>query len=103
MIELADIQLAVSQGKYKYTLHAVQRTTERHISRVELEEVIAKAEIIEEYPQDKYGPSCLLYGETLSGRVLHIQISLPPLVKIITAYEPDTAEWIDYKVRKPQP
>lgn len=103
MIDLAGIQLAVSQGKYQYTLHAVQRTTERHISRTELEEVIAKAEIIEEYPQDKYGPSCLLYGETHSGRILHVQISLPPSVKIITAYEPNADEWIDHKVRKTQP
>ncbi len=103
MTDLAAIQEAIAEGNYKYTLHAAQRTTERHISRLELEEVIAKAEIIQEYPQDKYGPSCLLYGETDFGRILHIQISLPPLVKIITAYEPDSDEWIDNKVRKTNP
>lgn len=65
MTDLAAIQTAVSEGNYQYTLHAVQRTTERHISRLELEEVIEKAEIVEEYPQDKYGPSCLLYGKPM--------------------------------------
>lgn len=103
MMDLVAIQKAVSDGDYQYTLHAVQRTTERHISRLELEEGIAKAEIIEEYPQDKYGPSCLLFGETNSGRILHIQLSLPPSVKVITAYEPDSDEWIDSKVRKVNP
>lgn len=102
-MDLAAIQEAVSQGEYQYTLHATQRTTIRKISRTELTQAIAKAEIIEEYPQDKYGPSCLLYGETDTGRILHIQISLPPSVKIITAYEPDPNEWINHRVRKENP
>lgn len=72
----------------------------RSISRSDVEEAILAGEIIEEYPKDKYSPSCLIYGEVASGRKLHIQISLPPAVVIITAYEPGPAEWIDYKIRR---
>ncbi len=43
-------------------------------------------EIIECYSEDKYGPSCLVFGEA-KGKVLHIQCSLDP-VWIITAYDP---------------
>ena len=59
-------------------------------------------EIVEDYPDDKYGPSCLIFGYTQAGKPLHIQCSYPSrtLVKIITIYEPDADRWIDFKVRK---
>lgn len=57
-------------------------------------------EIIEEYPDDKYGPSCLLYGQTSADRPLHVLCSVPPRVRIITVYEPDPDEWLDNRVRR---
>ena len=98
--DFATLQQAVALGNYRYTVHALQRTTERHITRLEIEQVVANAEVIEEYPQDKYGPSVLLFGETQAGRALHIHLCLPPSVKIITAYEPDPDQWDNYRVRK---
>ena len=98
--DLEETQKAIAQGDYRYTAHALQRTTVRHISRAEIEQAEAKAEVIERYPDDKYGPSILVYGETEKQRILHIQISLPPSVKIITAYEPDPDQWENYRVRK---
>ena len=61
-----------------------------------------KSEVIEEYPDDKYGPSCLILGYTKVGRPVHIQCSYPsrPLLKIITLYQPDPDLWIDFKVRR---
>jgi hypothetical protein len=58
--------------------------------------------IIEDYPEDKYSPSCLLLGLTAARRVLHIQVSRldSDSLKIITLYEPDTDKWINYKIRK---
>jgi len=59
-------------------------------------------EVIEDYPQDKYGPSCLVFGKTKSDRPIHIQCSHPSreIVKIITLYQPDAEQWIDYKERR---
>lgn len=65
-----------------------------------VEEAILSGEIIEEYPDDKYSPSGLIYGKTENGRDLHVQISLPPTVVVITTYEPDSAEWINGKIRR---
>ena len=58
--------------------------------------------MIEEYPDDKYSPSCLLLGFTQAGRPLHLQISLADtlLVWIITLYEPDEQEWSGYSKRR---
>ncbi len=100
MIE--QIREKVVQGQFEFTRHAVDQSILRHISVQELLESIIAGEIIEDYPDDKYGPSCLIFGLTLSGRPLHIQCSYPtrPLVKIVTLYEPDPSQWIDFKVRR---
>lgn len=93
---LKDIQDAIQKGEYQYSLHAVKRATERQISR----QAIANGEIIENYPDDKYSPSCLIFGRTDENRPLHVQVSFPPHVKIIMVYEPDANEWEEYRVRK---
>jgi len=72
----------------------------RNIERIEIEEAVITGEIIEEYPDDKYSPGCLIYGRTKSNRPLHVQVSIPPMVVIITAYEPDESEWINFRVRR---
>jgi hypothetical protein len=61
-----------------------------------------QAQIIEDYPDDTYAPSNLLLGFTETGRPLHIQASRvdSDLLKIITIYEPDPAEWYDYTRRR---
>jgi hypothetical protein len=49
----------------------------RRISVKETQELFGDAEVIEDYPEDKYGPSCLIFGKTREGRPLHIQCSYP--------------------------
>ena len=82
-------------GQLEYSLHAVRQMMARNISPEEVAQTILAGEVIEDYPDDKYGPSCLLFGRTASKRVLHVQCTHPsrPLVKIVTAYEPDPTEW----------
>jgi hypothetical protein len=98
----AGIQEKIANEQFELSRHALDRTILRLISIQEIREAIQRAELLEDYPDDKYGPSCLLLGFTQNGRALHLQCSYPsrPLVKIITIYEPDAAEWIDYRVRK---
>lgn len=96
------IRVKVGSGDFEYSQHAVDQTTLRHIAVQELREAIANGEVIEDYPNDKYGPSCLVLGFTAAGRPIHIQCSHPsrPLIKIITAYQPDPEEWDDFKHRR---
>ena len=97
---LDGIRDKIKTGQYRFSDHAVKRMIKRSISRQEIETVIDEGEIIEEYPDDKYSPSCLLYGKTKAGRTLHIQVSFPPVVVVITAYEPDPEEWISGRKRR---
>ena len=100
MPTLKDIQSNVTSGDYIFSDHAVKRMIKRDILRREVEYALYQGEVIEEYPDDKYSPSCLVYGKTEAGRILHIQVSLPPTVVVITVYEPDPEEWVNGRNRR---
>jgi hypothetical protein len=102
MKTLQEIQRQLSLGQFDFSRHAFKRAVERNISELEIREAGESAKRIEEYPDDKYTPSCLLLGFTGAGRPLHIQVSLADtdLVKIITLYEPCEKEWINYSERR---
>ncbi|GIW54437.1 MAG: hypothetical protein KatS3mg082_0841 [Nitrospiraceae bacterium] len=87
-----EIRQRVARGEFEFTQHAVDQSIVRRITVGELREAIANGEVIEDYPDDKYGPSFLIFGRTAAGRPLHVQCSYParPIVKIITLYEPDS-------------
>ena len=102
-MDLIDgIREKIAAGAFEFSQHAVDQMILRSIDLDEVEESIADGEVIEDYPEDKYGPSCLILGFTGTGRPLHAQTSYPtrPLVKIITVYEPDPARWIDFRTRR---
>ena len=93
---LSEIQRKFASREWLYTKHAVDRAIERGIWSHEVEEAIEVGEIIEDYPKDKYGLSCLVLGWTERRRPLHIQVTYPrpsEKIKVITLYEPDLKEW----------
>jgi hypothetical protein len=89
-------------GQFEFSRHAFKRSIERNISELEIREIGNHVKIIEEYPDDKYSPSCLLLGFTQNRRPLHLQISVEDseYLKIITIYEPDETKWINYEKRR---
>ena len=100
---MGDIRRKIATRQYEFSKHAVDQTIIRGITVAELEQAISnRSEVIEDYPEDKYGPSCLILGFTADGRPLHVQCSYPsrPLVKIVTVYEPDPSLWLDFRIRK---
>jgi hypothetical protein len=101
---LGEIRGKILQRKYEFSKHALDQSIIRRIAVTEVEEAIAnRSEIIEDYPDDKYGPRCLILGFTKAGRPLHVQCSYPgrPLVKIVTLYQPSAELWVDFRTRKP--
>ena len=100
---IAEIRAKIANGLFEFSKHAADQSILRRVSIQELREAIDAGEVIEDYTNDKYGPSCLIFGLTTADRPLHVQCSYPsrPLLKIITLYEPDASLWIDFKVRKP--
>jgi hypothetical protein len=98
---IEGIQKKVTADNYRFTIHAFERCVERNISPKQVKSAILNGEIIENYPDDKYGPSCLIYGVTGEGKILHVQCSMEP-VWIVTVYDPTLhpEEWNnEYKRR----
>ena len=66
----------------------------RLITAMEVRQVVETGSIIEEYPDDPRGPSCLMIGYGLDRRPIHI-VCAPKddFLAVITAYLPDPGEW----------
>ncbi len=99
---LEELRAKIASNRFEFTKHALDQSILRDITVQEVREAFLECEIIEDYPEDKYGPTCLVFGKTKSNRPLHIQCTHPSreIVKIITLYQPDPEQWIDYKVRR---
>ena len=96
------IRNQLAGGEFEFSRHAFRRAVERNISEAEIRQAGAFAQLIEDYPADKYSPSCLLIGRTSIGRTLHIQVSRADtaLVRIVTLYEPALDDWDETFTRR---
>ena len=99
-MKINDIRRKILNHDYHFTSHAIDKMEERNFTRREIEEAIMDGKIIEEYIEDKYSPCCLIFGRTKKMKPLHIVCSLPSRVWIITAYEPNPDEWINFEKRR---
>lgn len=83
-----------------HALHQMFRP-DRMIHRSEVRGVIDRTEVVEEYPEDARGHSCLLLGFGNEGRPIHVVCSpKEDYLAVITAYLPDESEWsADFRTR----
>jgi hypothetical protein len=84
--------------------HTVQQMSrpERMINTAEVRQVVLTGEVIENYPEDPRGHSCLLLGYGEGRRPLHV-VCAPKVdyLAIITAYLPSPDTWTeDFRTRK---
>ena len=98
------LQIQVRQKKYRLTIHAEKEREGDRITRQELEEAVLSEQfqVIEDYPTDPRGPSCLLLGFTQASLPLHMvcgHLSEEEFI-VITIYRPDAQLWTDWRMRK---
>ncbi len=75
MVRIGNIRKKIETGLFEFSKHAVDQSIIRRISVQDVCDVIKNGTIIEDYPDDKYGPSCLIFGMTAERRPIHIQCS----------------------------
>lgn len=95
MTTVLDRVRTAARTRVLYLPHAVKQMAlpERLISAAEVEDVVLHGDILEDYPEDVRGHSCLLMG-TPRGRPVHVVCSpRAEYLAIITAYLPDLAKW----------
>src|SRR5262245_1728392 len=101
---ILDQVRAVARKRILFLPHAVRQMSRpsRMISSGEIEAVIAAGELIEDYPEDVRGHSCLLLGFGDGRRPIHV-VCAPKVdyLAIITAYIPHPDQWsADFRRRK---
>lgn len=69
---LERIQKQVSESQYRLTRHAVEERVEEGFLLAGILEALQTATLIENYPEHRRGPCCLLSGTTGAGRPIHI-------------------------------
>jgi Domain of unknown function (DUF4258) len=98
------LQAKVRERSYGLTFHAERDREADQITVQEIEEAVLSedCELIEDYPADPRGHSCLILGWTHAGLPIHMvcgHLNEEEFI-VITIYRPNPREWIDWRVRK---
>lgn len=101
-MDIEIIRQYLKCGTVLLSQHVTERLEERGIELEDLENGILNGEIIEDYPDTKPFPSCLILGYTNNHKAIHICIAYDNMyILYITAYWPSLDKWQDdYKTRK---
>ncbi|MBD2089506.1 DUF4258 domain-containing protein [Microcoleus sp. FACHB-1515] len=74
-----EIRRKVAADEFEFSKHAVDQSILRQIRVQEVREAIAPGQVIEDYPEDKYGASCLICGVTGTERYRSASRAIAPL------------------------
>lgn len=101
--EFRNKVIIAARKRILYLPHALDQMNrpERLITPKEVKRVIFDGEIIENYPEDSRGHSCLIFGFGNEARPVHVVCSpKEDSLALITAYLPDKDKWCtDFKTR----
>ncbi len=88
------IKKSIVNNKYLFTLHADEERRNDSLSVFEVETVLSNGEILEDYPEDRRGHSCLVVGK-IKERFVHVVCgrNKSGWLVIITVYIPSTPKW----------
>ena len=102
MIDINNLRSYYEKERVIITIHAQERLRQRGIRAKDVRNRIMTGEIIEQYPDDFPFPSCLVFGKSVNGKILHVVASDEGTgSRIITAYFPDNIKFEDdLKTRK---
>lgn len=102
-MDIRELQGAIRTGNFEWRKHTLIRLAERNIAQDKILEVILNGEVIEDYPQDKPFPSCLIF-KVVEDIPYHVVVGYDAVNKrtyIITAYNPTLDKFeLDFKTRR---
>lgn len=101
-MDIENIIDAIRNNRVKITDHADEEAFDDGLTFEEIYLSVIHGEVIEDYPNDKPYPSCLIMGKNFSWEPIHSvwaynQKNLWTV--LITVYRPDPERWLDWKVR----
>jgi len=99
-MEIGEIKKKVGREEYEISFHAEKERYAEDITIHDIETVVSNGEILEDYPDDPRGSSCLILGYS-QNRPIHIVCgyTITKRIRIITVYLPKPPKWIDARTR----
>ena len=98
-MDIAFIKERIRNQEYDLSAHAHNERQEEQIPVEEIEKALLKGGIIEQYPNDPRGESCLIAG-IVYKKPIHVVCGMRDnRLLIITVYRPKPPVWITYKIR----
>jgi hypothetical protein len=99
------VKVFVAAGTWLPTAHALMRMERRNILISDVLLGLETAEIVEDSPDDKRGPSVLTLLRDEAGLPIHAHWGIPhnntSIANLVTVYRPDPMEWFDdWKTRR---
>ena len=77
-MDIAWIRAQVRRGEYEVTGHAEEERQADKISVEEIERALLTGTILEDYPNDRRGPCCLVLGYGQEGYPIHMVCGQAP-------------------------
>jgi hypothetical protein len=102
-MELLELIDAIRSGRIRITDHADEEAQTEGLSYEDIFFTVFSGEIIEDYPDDKPYPSCLVCGCTFGGSAIHSVWAYneeTTWAVLITVYRPDPTRWIAWRRRR---
>jgi len=105
-IEISDKPISVgwireraNKREFQLTGHAHKERQEETIKAKEIRDALMKCEILENYPDDPRGASCLVLGYS-EGRAIHVVCGRTKgdWLLVITVYIPRPYKWITHRL-----
>lgn len=107
-MDINEIQRLVRQGKYEFSVHAQQERLDEDLDVTEVERALTDGEMVEDYPDDPRGESCLVLGYA-GTKPIHSVLGWARksvderILRIITVYIPQLPKWKDVRTRRENP
>ncbi len=101
-MNIENIINSIRNSRVRITDHADEEAVDDNLTNEEIYSSVVQGEVIEDYPNDKPYPSCLVLGRDVSGEPIHSVWAYNPenlWSVLVTVYRPDPRRWIDWKIR----
>lgn len=100
-ITLDWIRDQVHSEAYEFSEHAERERQADRMTIADVECALLNAQLLEDYPDDPRGPSCLLLGSGCTGYPIHVVCgrSSGGTLRLITVYIPALPKWLDARTR----
>jgi hypothetical protein len=100
-VDIEEIRSRAEKYEFILSSHAHEERQAELIEVEDIKTVLVNGEIIENYPEDKRGESCLILGYS-NVRSIHVVCGKSKVgwLKIITVYIPKPPKWVTPNLRR---